>query len=429
MYDSSYSGRVRVIHAADLHLDSPFLGLERYEGAPVEEMVGATRAAFVNLVDLAVSQEVSLVLLAGDIYDGDWPDYNTGLFFAKQLKRLQDANVRVVIVNGNHDAASVISKHLRLPANTTVLAHAKPQTVTFDDLGIAVTGQSFSTREITTDLSQGFPDPVEGLFNFGLLHTSADGRPGHERYAPCKPAELALRGYDYWALGHVHNREIVSEAPWVVFSGSLQGRHARETGAKGFFLIEIESNVVASVTPVDVDVVRWEVVTLDVTDATTIDDVTASFAEAAAQTLSLADGRLVAARVALHGATRAHATLVRDPDRLRAHLCEAAIEVADSRLWIERIQLKTSTPARVTPLVGRDESTTELVAVLRDTDKEGELAALVEALTPLRAKLPIDLRRTEDGIDVVGGAEHVASLIPQIEALLRLELSQQEVAQ
>ena len=158
MYDSSYSGRVRVIHAADLHLDSPFLGLERYEGAPVEEMVGATRAAFVNLVDFAVSEEVSLVLLAGDIYDGDWPDYNTGLFFAAQLKRLQDANVRVVIVNGNHDAASVISKQLRLPANATVLSHAKPEAVTFDDLGIVVTGQSFASRGHERPLA-GVPRP------------------------------------------------------------------------------------------------------------------------------------------------------------------------------------------------------------------------------------------------------------------------------
>jgi len=427
MYDSSYSGSVKVIHAADLHLDSPFLGLERYEGAPVEELVGATRAAFVNLVDFALNEEVSLVLLAGDIYDGDWPDYNTGLFFAAQLKRLQDANVRVVIVSGNHDAASVISKHLRLPANATVLSHAKPQVVTFDDLGIAVTGQSFGSREVTDDLSQAFPNRVEGLFNFALLHTSADGRPGHERYAPCKPAELALRGYDYWALGHVHNREIVAETPWIVFSGSLQGRHAREIGAKGFFLIEIESNVVASVTPVDVDVVRWDVITLDLADAVTIDDVTAAFAESATQALSGAEGRLVAARVVLLGATPAHAALVRDPDGLRAQLCEAAIEVADSRLWIEKIQIKTSAPTRVTQLVGRDESTTDLIAALRDTDKDVELAALVETLTPLRAKLPIDLRTTDDGMDV-GGAEHVASLIPQIEALLRLELSQPETA-
>lgn len=427
MYDSSYSGSVKVIHAADLHLDSPFLGLERYEGAPVEELVGATRAAFVNLVDFAINEEVSLVLLAGDIYNGDWPDYNTGLFFAAQLKRLQDANVRVVIVSGNHDAASVISKHLRLPANATVLSHVKPQVVTFDDLGIAVTGQSFGSREVTNDLSQAFPNPVEGLFNFALLHTSADGRPGHERYAPCKPAELALRGYDYWALGHVHNREIVAETPWIVFSGSLQGRHAREIGAKGFFLIEIEANVVINVTPVDVDVVRWDVITLDLADAETIDDVTAAFAESATQALSNAEGRLVAARVVLLGTTPAHAALVRDPDGLRAQLCEAAIEVADSRLWIEKIQIKTSAPTRVTQLVGRDERTTDLIAALRDTDKDVELAALVEVLTPLRAKLPIDLRTTEDGMDV-GGAEHVASLVPQIEALLRLELSQPETA-
>jgi DNA repair protein SbcD/Mre11 len=428
MYDNSYSStRSRVIHAADLHLDSPFLGLERYEGAPVEEIAGATRAAFENLVDFALGEQAALLLLAGDIYDGDWPDYNTGLFFTRQLKRLHDGGVRVVMINGNHDAQSVITRRLPLPANTTVLPHAKPETVMFEELGIAVTGQSFASREITADLSQAYPPPAEGYLNFAVLHTCANGRPGHAGYAPCKPAELALSGYEYWSLGHVHAREIISTDPWIVYSGSLQGRHARETGPKGFFVVEVADNEIDAVSPVDVDVVRWSVLEINASQATSIDDVLASFAETAAEAVSQADGRLVAARVVIDGSTAAHAALARDTERLRALVCQAAIEVADAQLWIEKVQLKTTGVAQITPLLGRDEPATDVLRVLRDFEDEETVAALVEAVAPLRAKLPVELRTNENGVEI-GTPEHVSSLLPQIEVRLLGELVASEAA-
>jgi DNA repair exonuclease SbcCD nuclease subunit len=428
MFDSSYTGQAKVIHAADLHLDSPFKGLERYEGAPVEEITEATRGAFTNLVDHAVDDDVDLVLLAGDVYDGDWPDYNTGLFFAGQLKRLQDANVQVVIVNGNHDAVSVITKTLRLPANTKVLSHARPESVRFDDLGIAVTGQSFATRDVTEDLSAAFPAPEQGYVNFALLHTSADGRPGHAPYAPCNPVELALRGFDYYALGHVHTREILSESPWIAFSGSLQGRHARETGAKGFYVVEVSDNRIVRVAPVDCDVVRWERIDVDASELASLDEVLAAFAEDAARIVDSAAGRLVACRVVIAGSSPAHAVLARDHDALRAELCGVAIEVAGSRLWLEKVKVETSAPARVTSLVGRDDSASDLLRLIRDTTNADGTGALTEALGPLRKKLPAELRTSEDGV-AIGSPEHVALVLSAIESRLAVGLSQQETAE
>ena len=218
------------IHAADLHLDSPLIGLPRYDGAPVEQMRGSTRRALENLVDLALTEQVAFVLIAGDLYDGDWRDYNTGLFFAAQMTRLREAGTPVFIVSGNHDAASQITRSLRMPDNVTVLPANSPDTVRRDDIGIAVHGQSFRTRAVADDLSAAYPDPVRGMFNIGLLHTSADGRPGHDPYAPCSLDKLRAKGYDYWALGHVHAREVLCDDPWVVFSGNTQGRHIRELG-------------------------------------------------------------------------------------------------------------------------------------------------------------------------------------------------------
>ncbi|WP_419619235.1 metallophosphoesterase family protein, partial [Thiolapillus sp.] len=148
---------MKFIHAADIHLDSALHGLERYEGAPVDEIRSATRRAFDNLIELAIEEEVAFILLAGDLYDGDWKDYNTGLYFMQHMARLCDAGIRVFIVAGNHDAASQITKHLRLPDNVTLFSTKHPETVVLEDLNVAIIGQGFATRAVTDDLSQAYP--------------------------------------------------------------------------------------------------------------------------------------------------------------------------------------------------------------------------------------------------------------------------------
>ena len=176
---------MKILHAADLHIDSPLGGLTAYEGAPVDEIRGATRRATENLVQSAIDEDVQLVILAGDIFDGDWRDYSTGLFWNEQLGRLRDLEIPVVSVAGNHDAASEITRYLQLPPNVTQLCESRPETKVFDDLEIAVVGQGYAQKAVTADLAQGFPKSDSGLFTIGLLHTSLDGRPGHSNYAPC----------------------------------------------------------------------------------------------------------------------------------------------------------------------------------------------------------------------------------------------------
>ena len=148
------------------------------------------------------------MLLAGDVYDGDWKDYNTGLFFAHEMSKLRRADVRVFIVSGNHDAASQLTKNVSLPSNVHVFPTERPGTALIDDLSVAIHGQGFARREVREDLSVGYPAPLSGHLNIGLLHTSAGGREGHENYAPCRVESLVAKGYDYWALGHVHQREV-----------------------------------------------------------------------------------------------------------------------------------------------------------------------------------------------------------------------------
>ena len=147
----------RFLHAADIHLDSPQRGLDRYEGAPVAECRGATRRALENLVELALAEKVAFVVIVGDLYDGDWPDYNTGLFFGKQMVRLRDGGIPVFMIRGNHDAANKMTKDLKLVDNVHVLSSQHAETHVLDDHGVAIHGQSFPTQAVLTNLARSYP--------------------------------------------------------------------------------------------------------------------------------------------------------------------------------------------------------------------------------------------------------------------------------
>ena len=173
------------IHCADIHLDSPLRGLEKYEGAPVERLRDASRRAFENLVDFALERGVAFMLIAGDLFDGDWEDFGTGLYFNSQIARLRQAGIRVFVVHGNHDAMTSISRHLIWPENVHVFPSGNVETIHLDEWKTAVHGISYEHRAESRNLASMFPERVVGAFNIGLLHTSLDGRAGHEPYAPC----------------------------------------------------------------------------------------------------------------------------------------------------------------------------------------------------------------------------------------------------
>ena len=391
---------MKFVHAADLHLDSPLRGLERYEGAPVERVRGATREALTHLVDLCLEERADFLLLVGDLFDGSWRDYSTGLFFARQMARLREAATPVILIRGNHDAESQITRNLKLPENVHELATQKPETdrQTLAHLGVALHGQGFATRAVTDDLAARYPAALPDHFNLGLLHTSLDGREGHEPYAPTSLPTLAGKGYDYWALGHVHTREVVCRDPWVVYPGNLQGRHVRETGAKGATVVSVEDHHVALVEHRPLDVLRWVVREVDVAAAGSADDVLGLARLALEQAVDGADGRAVALRLSLRGATRAHAALRADPERWENELRAQANDVGGGSLWLERVGFDTRTPIDLDAVARRDDALGELVRSLRQLrGDDAALSALVQEFGDLRARL----RSGRDG----GGGE------------------------
>lgn len=356
---------MKFIHAADLHVDSPLRGLGAYDGAPVERLRGATRQALVALVDLSIAREVDVVLLAGDIFDRDWTDFRTGLFFRDQMVRLTRTGVRVFVVRGNHDAASEITKRLPAVPGVHEFDSRVAGTIDIPELGVAVHGRSFPDRAVAEDLVPGYPAPVPGRFNIGVLHTSLTGNVDHDPYAPTSEAVLAAKGYDYFALGHIHARQIVREAhPRIVYPGNLQGRHAKETGPKGCELVTVSDGRIVATEFVALDVVRWHHLALDTAGIDDIDALASRF-HADVRALAADDaGRLHAIRVTLHGESSLHHVEAAQPGALAAAIQAATQDLDNLAVWIEQVRLELRSPLDRTAAAARPDAFGEVVRLV-----------------------------------------------------------------
>lgn len=359
---------MRFLHAADLHIDSPLRGLDSREGAPVDRLRGATRQAFVALIDLAIRRHVNLVILSGDLYDGDWTDFRTGLFVHAQLARLADHGISVFVVRGNHDAESVISRQLPSQPHVHVFSARSAQTRVLQDLRVAVHGRSFPDRAVTEDLIPGYPAPVAGCFNIGVLHTSLTGSPDHGTYAPTRLDLLVSTGYDYLALGHIHARQVVRESlPRIVFPGNLQGRHARETGPKGCEIVTVEDGQITHSEFVALDVVRWHLLCLDCQGLSDLDSLVRAFTAALDTQLTDQHERLHVVRVSLTGESALHRLEAQQPGVLEAALQTAVQGRSGPEAWIERVLLDLHSPL-------------DRAAAAARPDAVGEVVRLVDAL-------------------------------------------------
>jgi exonuclease SbcD len=386
---------MKFLHAADIHLDSPLAGLMRRDDVPGHVTHDATRRAFTNLIDLAITEGAAFVLIAGDLYDSNWRDFNTGLFFAREMRRLDRP---CILIRGNHDAGSVLTRHLHPPPNVTVLSPRKVETHVLEAHGVAIHGQSFPNRAVTEDLSAAYPPPRAGLFNVGLLHTSADDPGEHETYAPCRVESLALKGYDYWALGHIHARRTLHERPWIVFPGNIQGRHVRETGAKGCTLVEVRHGRVESIEHRATDVLRWAQIAVDLDGAATLEEVALRLRFALSGAQDAAEGRPLIARVTLTGATPQHAAILADPDAIEAE-CRNAAAAAGPDVFVEQVRTLTRPPAAAAAAGADDQLAAVFHAALDDPallqDLLAELRSLAGQVPHLPGRAPPDLPLTE----------------------------------
>jgi DNA repair exonuclease SbcCD nuclease subunit len=327
---------IRILHTADVHLDSPLKSLALRDKELRDRVRTASRAAFVKIVDFALAEDVAAVLVAGDLFDGAQRSASTAAFLTMQLERLRQGGIRVFYIKGNHDAENPLTGEFVLPENVHVFdgRGGKVQLVE----SVWIHGVSFANRHAPESLLPKFQAPVEGAVNIAMLHTSLMGAEGHDPYAPCAIGDLTSAGFDYWALGHVHRRQVHSDAPWVVMPGTPQGRDVGEPGPKSATLVTIDETI--TIEEIPTSSVEFLAMKIDVTDVDGNDalrDLLRSTLRDLARDLVSESGVV---RLRLVGRTPLRWQMLRDHDTW----IETAAQIARETgvLWLDKLQFDLS---------------------------------------------------------------------------------------
>ena len=379
--------RLRFVHAADLHLDSPFRGMR--SEAPdyvADSLRQATFDAYRNVIDLCLQEGVDALLVAGDIYDGADRSLRAQLRFVEGLNRLDAAGIRSFICHGNHDPLDGWEARLALPPGCVRFGPQVTGEPVFpgEPDRATVYGISYPRREVRENLAPLFVEAAEQRgFRIGLLHANVGGNPDHDSYAPCSVTDLADTGHDYWALGHVHTRQVLrQERPTVVYPGNSQGRHPLETGARGVYLVEVDDYGTVSLDFRAVDAVRWETTEIGIAGLETEQDLLDALDTATARCADNSQGRSVLVRLALTGRGPLHRWL-RQADTLEELRLRVNEQHAGHRqwLWCERIQADTASPVDRQQVAQRDDFVGDLARI------GAEIRRHPDALAELRDSL------------------------------------------
>jgi DNA repair exonuclease SbcCD nuclease subunit len=335
----------RFIHTADLHLDSPLTSLA-LRNADLGDLVrGATRTALERIVDIALAEAVDALVIAGDLYDGSQTSMATALFLMAEMRRLEAAGIRVYLIRGNHDAQSQITRELTFPPNVHVFdGRGKPVQAGALANGreVHVHGISFANPHAPASLLPSFRAPVADAVNIGLLHTSLAGASRHDPYAPVSIADLAAHGFDYWALGHIHQRRVHLEKPWIVMPGNPQGRDINESGPKGITLVTVEEDGTIACEERPVAVAVFERLSVDLAGVDDWRGMQERAEAVLAAALAATGGAHLVARLTRAGATPLAWRLRRDEDLLLAELQNIAASLGSG--WIEAVELAVTAP-------------------------------------------------------------------------------------
>lgn len=259
---------MKFLHIADVHLDSPFLGLSFLPSELFCQIKNAIQLSFEKAVNFAIDNDVDLVLLAGDTFDSIHPTPQSKIFFANQIKRLVDRQIQVVMVLGNHDYSQIDDLLLNeSPYFKIIGSNEQIEQVDFmtkSQYKYRVVGFSYQHNHITEDIIAKYPPKSTSIYTIGLAHAGMkQSSVDQNNYAPFTLNEVKDLNYDYFALGHIHLRQVLSQEPWIVYSGNLQGRHVNEKDAKGFYFGQVdEQSQNTQLQFIDVSPIVWQTVDL-----------------------------------------------------------------------------------------------------------------------------------------------------------------------
>jgi DNA repair exonuclease SbcCD nuclease subunit len=401
----------RFVHTGDIHLDSPLRSLALRNPELAQLIGNASRQVFVRIVEICLEEQVDALMLAGDLYDGEQTSMKTARFLAEQVRRLHDAGIKVFVIRGNHDALSKITKELVLPDNVHLFGGRADAVEVVRDRGersIVVHGLSFAKPHAPEGLLSKYRPPIEGAINIGLMHTSLDGSPVHDVYAPCSATDLAGSGFRYWALGHIHKRSAIAGPCSIVMPGIPQGRDAGESGPKSVTLVSVMDDGTVNIIERIVSVAQFEHVRIDASGAETWSDLITSVEAALGEAADSSKSDHLVARLVISGVTPLAWTIRRDADLLLTEAESRSAAIGD--VWVEKLKTDCQRPV---PGMGSDSSdpVEELRRMMSEDVVESE-AFRIEAeciVNDLLTQLPSESRRALAPDDA-----HLAQLVGQL---------------
>ena len=378
------------IHTADLHLDSPFIGIYEINQELRESLVNATFEAYDTIIDLCIEKEVDFLLIAGDVYDSANKSLYAQLKFIKGLDRLSNAGIQTIIAHGNHDPLNGWSATLNWPEDVHIMSGDTIDSVQLEKDEthvVTIIGTSYPAQHIWTNLAQKFPKRDKNeVFTIGLLHCMVGSSTEHDPYAACTMQDLKDLDYDYWALGHIHVPSVINETnPVVVYSGNPQGRHIKEAGPRGCYLVTVDTKNEISKEFIETDTIRWYVEDISIEGMESEEDLILQIRECIDTILDGADGRSVICRFILTGRGPLHRTLTKEGtiDDIIQYIREEE-NLGSQFVWVERLVNNTSMPIERSVLLERKDFVGDIVRIVDDICQDEEsLESLKTSLEPL----------------------------------------------
>lgn len=407
--------RIKFIHAADLHLDTPFTGLSQWNPELAGKLKNATFGSFDRIVRLCIDEEADFLLVAGDIFNSKNQSLAAQLKFVGGLQTLADRGIPCYFVCGNHDPLSSWMTRLQLPPGVHRFGGKEVETVTFrkNDRALAdIYGISFETEAVTSNLARkiihsrmGKADPAP--FQLALMHGTVGQAGPHKHYAPFSLEEVGGQKFDYWALGHVHKRQVLRvQNPAVVYPGNPQGRDFGETGSRGCCIVELREGTAPDIRFAPTHTIRFEALEVELTNTETIDAIPERI-EDARRTLEDHDENInLVLRLALKGQTALHAKLNEpgEAEQLLQLLNEGQLN-QEPFTWYDSIRLQTS-PAL------------NLESIRQGNDFPAEILKRAEALAGDTAELDAFLKVAQEEF----GNPQIRRELAELSAAERAEL-------
>lgn len=379
---------IRYIHAADLHLDAPFYNIAKGDAALADRVHDATFKVLDNLIRLCLAQKPDFLLLAGDNIHQD--GVRARLRLRDACHTLHKADIPVFIVHGNHDPASSSLTSIAWPGNTVIFgteAQSAPVSKNGETIAMvhgASHAKAHENRNLASLISR---DANFHGFQIGLLHCNVDGAVTGDRYAPCSLQDLVSSGLDAWALGHAHTRGILSQRPFIAYSGNTQGLHTNETGPRGCFLTTAcRSDGVwqCNARFYELDTVRWHKDFINMDNIETLDaldgEINARMMEAATRN---GEAETVILSLELSGRTELHSQLARMD--LMNEFGREPVYDAGKNVWLARLTLDTAPPISSRDNLDRDDLLGEISRMARKLETDDTLltAMVKQATAPL----------------------------------------------